>query len=57
MRDFFADGLAVAGIEFLDLLVQRGRLREEGAFDQERLDVLQAVLGGEAVDVGEELGL
>ena len=57
VRDFFADGLAVAGIEFLDLLVQRGRLREEGAFDQERLDVLQAVLGGEAVDVGEELGL
>lgn len=29
---------------------------DEGAFDEERLDVFEVVLYGEGMDVGEELG-
>jgi hypothetical protein len=53
--NLFTNGESIRLVELLNLFKESGRLRKEGAFCEEGLDVLQAVLVGEAVDIGEEL--
>jgi hypothetical protein len=55
MGNLFTNGESIRLVELFDLFKESGRLREEGTFCEEVLDVLQAVLLGEAVDIGEEL--
>jgi len=54
--ELFAYSQAIGFIEFFDLFECSGRLGEEGAFDKERFGIFKAVLFGEVLDVGDEIG-